>query len=154
MTEIKPRLFLGTLPDSIKLSEKEPEKWKLIYCADHWPSDLRLDERPRKITHFPLLVTVERNTEGLQNQYAPLIKLQYLSNQITMALNANRNVLLHCDAGVERSPLVITWYLTQTDNKTFDEAFEYVKKLRPIVQDRRVWLTREVKEFLHNQGKM
>lgn len=50
-----------------------------------------------------------------------------------------RKLLVHCMAGVERSPLTIVWYLTST-GLTLDEAYALVKGKRPQVEDRRAWL--------------
>lgn len=52
-------------------------------------------------------------------------------------------VLVHCGAGMERSPLTIAWYLVKYHGDVFpdlDAAYDYIKRLRPIVQDRQSWL--------------
>ena len=48
-------------------------------------------------------------------------------------------LLVHCMAGVERSPLTIVWYLMFT-GLTMDQAYAFVKRKRPEVEDRRFWL--------------
>jgi len=50
-----------------------------------------------------------------------------------------RKLLVHCMAGVERSPLTIVWYLTST-GLSLDEAYALVQRQRPQVEDRRAWL--------------
>lgn len=48
-------------------------------------------------------------------------------------------LLVHCMAGVERSPLTIVWYL-MSKGMTIDDAYKLVKSKRPQVEDRRQWL--------------
>jgi dual specificity protein phosphatase-like protein len=50
-------------------------------------------------------------------------------------------VLVHCAAGMERSPLVTALFLEEYFRISLDEAYEWIRKHRPIVQDRRAWLT-------------
>lgn len=59
-------------------------------------------------------------------------------------LRQRRNVLLHCNAGIERSPLATAWYLAthhSTTFPTFHDAYSHVRHKRPIAQDRIHWLT-------------
>ena len=56
------------------------------------------------------------------------------------ALRMSRNVLVHCGAGVERSPLAVAWWMHFRFNYNFDEAYEWIKRQRPVVEDRRSWI--------------
>jgi protein-tyrosine phosphatase len=50
-------------------------------------------------------------------------------------------LLVHCWAGVERSPLTVAYWLVKSRHKAnLDEAYKYLKSIRPIVEDRRNWL--------------
>lgn len=51
-----------------------------------------------------------------------------------------RGVLVHCGAGVERSPLVVAMWMLVRFNLTLDEAYKWIKQERPIAEDRRAWL--------------
>ncbi len=51
-----------------------------------------------------------------------------------------RKILVHCYAGIERSPLAIAWFLHTKRGMTLDEAYKLIKQKRPIVQDRQVWI--------------
>ena len=59
---------------------------------------------------------------------------------IDAALERNQRVLLHCEEGCERAPLVVAWFLKTRRGMTLDEAYALMKSRRPIVQDRRRWL--------------
>ncbi|MBI2405090.1 dual specificity protein phosphatase family protein [Candidatus Gottesmanbacteria bacterium] len=49
-------------------------------------------------------------------------------------------VLVHCWAGVERSPLTIVYYLHKFEGIPWWDAYDLVMERRPIVQDRTHWM--------------
>jgi len=55
-------------------------------------------------------------------------------------LALGRRVLVHCEEGCERAPLVVAWFLKTKRGKTLDEAYGLLKSQRPIIEDRRRWL--------------
>lgn len=59
---------------------------------------------------------------------------------IDAALRRGERVLVHCEEGCERAPLVVAWFLRARRGMTLDEAYELLKSRRPIVEDRRRWL--------------
>jgi len=59
---------------------------------------------------------------------------------IDAALERNQRVLVHCEEGCERAPLVVAWFLKTRRGMTLDEGYALMKSRRPIVQDRRGWL--------------
>jgi predicted protein tyrosine phosphatase len=59
---------------------------------------------------------------------------------IDAALERNQRVLVHCEEGCERAPLVVAWFLKTRRGMTLDEAYALMKSRRPIIQDRRRWL--------------
>lgn len=48
--------------------------------------------------------------------------------------------LIHCGAGIERSPLTVAMYLVKYSGLTIDEAYKFLKEKRHQVEDRRHWL--------------
>jgi len=52
---------------------------------------------------------------------------------IDSARELNGKVLVHCQAGVSRSPTIVLAYLMARSQKTLNEAFNLVKDQRPIV---------------------
>lgn len=44
-----------------------------------------------------------------------------------------RNVLIHCFMGSSRSATIVLIYLIRVHNMTFDEAYSFLKNLRPVV---------------------
>src|SRR5579884_2643613 len=75
-----------------------------------------------------------------KNPMDEIIENLYLGDWEDALLKDGKKVLLHCGAGIERSPLACVWFLHTKRNMDFDEAYEFVKEKRPIVADRRTWL--------------
>lgn len=50
------------------------------------------------------------------------------------------DVLVHCMAGIERSPLTIVYYLKNYKGYTWDDAYKFVQDKRPEVANRLSWL--------------
>ncbi|CAF1619427.1 unnamed protein product [Adineta ricciae] len=62
--------------------------------------------------------------------------LQYFESTfeyIHKKLLAKKNVLVHCQGGVSRSPSFIIGYLMKYHSKTFDDAYQVVKQQRSII---------------------
>ena len=70
-------------------------------------------------------------------------RLDVLAEYIHGLLRANQQVLVRCGGGVERSPLVVAWYLHRYQDVSLDEAYRRVAAARPVVQDRRQWIVGE-----------
>jgi protein-tyrosine phosphatase len=45
----------------------------------------------------------------------------------------NKKVVVHCEVGMSRSPTIVISYLMKYQNMTLREAYNHVKKRRPIV---------------------
>jgi protein-tyrosine phosphatase len=63
---------------------------------------------------------------------------------MTVRLDAGVKLLVHCAAGIERSPLTCAYWLRAMGvHSTLAAAYTYMKIIRPIVEDRTVWLPME-----------
>ena len=54
--------------------------------------------------------------------------------------NSDKNVVVHCAMGMERSVLAVVWYLHKYQGMSMDEAYDTVGIARPIAADRRDWI--------------
>jgi len=53
---------------------------------------------------------------------------------ISQALTDNKNVIVHCAAGMSRSPTLVIAYLMIENRWCYEEAFNFVKRRRPIAE--------------------
>lgn len=65
------------------------------------------------------------------NETEPIYDIfDFSSNYIHKALEKNENVLVHCFAGVSRSPTLVIAYLIKYQKMRFEQAFEFVRNAR------------------------
>jgi protein-tyrosine phosphatase len=89
---------------------------------------------------LPVLTQVEGRAIALASS------LESISILITDRLAAGRRLLVHCGAGIERSPLAVAWHLVRTDPArwpTMTDAYVHIIARRPQVSDRQAWLERQ-----------
>jgi protein-tyrosine phosphatase len=115
-TEVITNLFVGDLQDAQKFDG----------IVINVLPDIPQGEPPHAI-HMPILA---RGIESLDST-AELIDRQ---------LAHGHRVLVHCEEGCERAPLVVAWFLKTRRAMSLDEAYALLKSKRPIVEDRRRWL--------------
>ncbi|KAG6895566.1 hypothetical protein C0992_000597 [Termitomyces sp. T32_za158] len=60
--------------------------------------------------------------------------LEAACNYIDRALRNGRNVLVHCQQGISRSPAVVIAYLIRNHGMSYDTAFTFLKRKRACVQ--------------------
>lgn len=56
-------------------------------------------------------------------------------------------LLVHCGAGIERSPLVVAVWMTVKFNISLDHAYHWIKNHRPTVEYRGTWLKGNYKNW-------
>jgi hypothetical protein len=59
---------------------------------------------------------------------------------IQVLTTSDRKVVIHCAMGMERSVLAVVWHLHRTGGLSLDEAYDAVRRARPIALDRRAWI--------------
>ncbi|MGH7778982.1 MAG: dual specificity protein phosphatase family protein [Candidatus Binataceae bacterium] len=115
-SEIIENLFVGDLQDAQRFAGT------IINVLSDIP-----EGEPEKAIHMPILA---RGIDSM-NDTAALIDEH---------LRMGRRVLVHCEEGCERAPLVVAWFLTTRRAMKLDAAYALLKGRRPIVEDRRRWL--------------
>lgn len=93
---------------------------------------------------FERVINVLNLIEPDEKGYVDENIIDSLANIIHVALESGERVLVHCGAGIERSPLVVVYYLWKFKQFTLLSAYEYVMEHRPIVQNRGSWLRVDV----------
>jgi protein-tyrosine phosphatase len=119
MDEIVPFLFVG----SAKALD-ENERFDLIVNCTH---DIPLPKKHKNSIRIPIdddigdcdkLLTLLQTTQVLENIHANLTK--------------KKNVLVHCFAGLQRSPTIIVCYLIQYHGMNTTDAIQWIKRKRPF----------------------
>jgi len=69
-------------------------------------------------------------------------RIEAAVDKITEILDqGNQKLLVHCAAGIERSPLTCAYWLRKMKvHSTLAAAYTHLKIIRPIVEDRTSWL--------------
>lgn len=83
----------------------------------------------------------------------PISDLEFLAAEIDKHLQLGEKIVIHCTAGIERSPLVVAYFLHKYKNVTLDEAYETIRKVRPEILDRRSWIQYESPEQFLQENK-
>jgi hypothetical protein len=115
-SEIIPNLFVGDLQDATRFDGI------IISVLADVPAC-----EPRRSIQLPFLANGRASLEST-------------AALIDHALALGQRVLVHCEEGSERAPLVVAWFLNQRRGLSLDEAYALLSSKRPIVRDRRAWL--------------
>ena len=118
--EILPRLWVG--PASSCDAAPNGTRCVCVLEGPHSPRCL----------HMPILGSDGKADPVLLGKVALTIDTLWQPNRPTL--------LVHCGAGVERSPLAVAWWLVYRFSYTFDEAYAWIKRQRPVAEDRRSWI--------------
>lgn len=89
---------------------------------------------------FERVINVLNLIEPDDKGYVDADVLDALAVIINKALESGERVLVHCGAGIERSPLTIVYYLWKFKQYTLNQAYELIQEKRQIVQNRSHWI--------------
>ena len=115
--------------------------------------ETRPDSEPENALNIPILTLrfekiMMKDKDGNDTDYvtsgfvdrALPVQLDAVAHVIQNHVDAGTKLLVHCSAGMERSPLALTWYMHTRAGLSLEEAFEFVKSKRPQAQNRLEWL--------------
>ena len=105
---------------------------------------------------FERVINVLNIIEPDDNGYVDADVLDALAVIINASLNSRcERVLVHCGAGIERSPLVVVYYLWKFKQYTLNQAYELVQEKRQIVQNRSHWIRVNIQYIMakYNENK-
>jgi atypical dual specificity phosphatase len=129
MTKVFERLYLGDADDADRLAALNPFG---ITGVVNVSSEANQQKREgTKCVHFPL------------DEYEWILPRRFdLIMTAISKLIRSRNVVVHCGAGVSRSPVVVALYLHIVGYKNFDDALFELRNLRPVVAPSKLILER------------
>lgn len=123
--QIIPNLFIGDLDDAHKFRQHKPDG--VILCV----LENRPNTEPFKAYHIPVIT----NSGHIHTE-----QLDHIAFFLESLLKTGADVLVHCAAGIERSPLTVAYYIAYSKGISIHEAYKIVKRGRPQTQDRSGWL--------------
>ncbi len=125
MTEIIPRLFLGSYEDV-----KNVECDLIINCT----KDLEFAGKSKYKLRIPIDDTPKEEKE-MNEKYNKIFaeSISKATDSISNVLHSGGSVFVHCQLGVSRSATLVMCHLLRHHGMTPQEAYDLIKKKRPIV---------------------
>ncbi len=136
MNKILKHLYLGDIHDAGKFDGE-------VICV---MQEIVEQLEPDKAYWIPIIrSSAPLNNDELILDQEPIINaLKHQIDLITFMIDKNMkyevDTLIHCMAGIERSPLVVACYLHEYQGMTLNEAYDFIKEKRPEVANRLQWL--------------
>ncbi|KAK4444600.1 dual specificity phosphatase [Podospora aff. communis PSN243] len=137
ITRIIPGLYLGNITASYHLPTLQQHNITALVSIIETPhprwttpqfhSQIPPSDNPQD-THHLIIPAFDSPTQDL------LLHFQTICDFIDAHLSAERNVLVHCVAGVSRSPTAVTAYLMRKWGKGVDKTLAYVIGKRKCVR--------------------
>ena len=115
ISEIVPRLFIGTRYDA--------ETWTGFGIS---VLEFRVPTLPPTTVHIPILDLAWDISDGLTPR-ALRPQLDQATEAIDQALSWGERVLVSCGMGIERSPLVVAWFLHRRRGLSLDDAYALIR---------------------------
>lgn len=132
MNEIEPNLYLGDW----RAGEAAPLSVSTL-CVIETPEWQRYEG----MSYYVPILDHDESTLAFIPPRALIHKLDEACEIIDDHILNSEPLLVHCWAGIERSPLTLAYWLVKSKRQpNLDEAYKFLKSKRPIVEDRRTWL--------------
>lgn len=90
---------------------------------------------------MPILTTRPRSTTDRSGALVSVDLINKAADVIEDYVNRGEKLMVHCQGGIERSPLTIAWWLVRSKQfENFEQAYAFLKTKRPVVSQRLFWL--------------
>lgn len=133
MDQIEHFLYLGDWQDA-RIQSPGGVKTLCVIETHEW-------EKYRGMTYYVPILDHNEYDLAIIPPKALLHKLDEACDIIDDHVLNQEPLLVHCWAGIERSPLTLAYWLVRSKRMpNLDEAYKFLKSKRPIVEDRRNWL--------------
>lgn len=137
MNQVEPNLYLGDWQDALANSKFARHDGLDTLCV----IETHLDDMYPGLTYYVPILDHDEESLALIPPQALISKLDEACEIIDDHLLNHEPLLVHCWAGVERSPLTLAYWLVKSKRRAnLDGAYRFLKHIRPIVEDRRSWL--------------
>ncbi|CAF3180483.1 unnamed protein product [Rotaria sp. Silwood2] len=123
MTEILPHIFVGNILDA--QSRDRLTQNGITHIVNCTPDLPFYWEKKYEYMRINILDSPSQNIRKYFEDF-----IEFVDNALRIKTN---NVLVHCSAGISRSPTLVLAYAMKKNRWTLDEAFDKMRKLRQIV---------------------
>lgn len=127
-SKIITNLFLGELND-VPLFVRDIPDGEILCVLENRPM-----QEPSKAFQIPII----DERKGTYRVYIRQLDITF--RFINRVLKDKNDLLIHCLAGQERSPLVVAYFLSRNFGITLEQAYKMVKKKRPQIFNRSDWI--------------
>lgn len=125
-THIIDNIYLGSAVNAASLRILKELNIKVIVNISHELSNYHKDSESQEFIYHKHTVHDDNNycisRTQFENIYQDIIKY-----------DKDTNILVHCYMGASRSPSIVAYYLMRKKGLNLDEAIEYIRNRRPIV---------------------
>lgn len=121
-------LYLGEMGD-VPLFIRDIPEGEILCVLENRPM-----QEPQKAFQIPI-IDEKQSTYRVHEE-----QLLHTFRFINRVLKDKNDLLVHCMAGLERSPLVIAFFLSNNYGITLNQAYKKIKKARPQIYDRSDWI--------------
>ncbi|CAF1242520.1 unnamed protein product [Adineta ricciae] len=123
MTQIVPHIFVGNMLDSQNLDRLNQNRiTHIINCTPDLPCKW---EGKYKYLRVDVL---DLPSQNIRKHFEDVF--QFIDKALR---DKSSNILVHCSAGISRSPTLVLAYMIKKDRMQLDDAFTAMRQLRPIV---------------------
>ncbi len=139
MDEIIKGLYLGDIEDAINA----PEDFVIVNVAGTRSYKGWSKEKARKLfshqTYVIPLYHDNGNSEiyDIPNYYMVVVAVDMIATLLKTL--GEKNVLVHCWHGIDRSPFVVATYLKIHEDMESGEAYGLIKQKRPMIAEHYEW---------------
>lgn len=140
MDSVASNLWVGNLDDATKSNLVMERLCVLEGCLNYPGMTYQI---PILLPYLPGMERVKDDYHKTSDisAYASRRQLDLAADLISARLADGKELLVHCAAGIERSPLTCAWWMVKTGrHSTLDAAYAHLKLIRPIIEDRQFWL--------------
>lgn len=120
MSKITEHVYVGTYGSASSLDDRNPEDIQCILNCTKQPHE--------DLSGFEVNQLNISDGEPIDPKV-----LRFAIDCIYAAWDANKKILVHCHAGLSRSPSIVIAYLMDKHGYLWDEAFEIVRSRRPNI---------------------
>jgi len=141
LTDKLVNITIGSAADARRLAHADDRnKWIVLNVSD--PAD-NIDADVCIPLVYPTIKGYSPEAVASVEGYTieiPVVRLTVAATAILELSSKRQQLMVHCTAGLERSPLAVAWYLHFYHMRSLSAAYDAVRTIRPQLWDRTAWI--------------